>query len=241
MAHLAAIQVMEEKGIIPEVYSGASGGALIAALLGTGMKPVAIMELIRSAKLFSAIKPAFTFIGLFEIEKALSFASKYLPETFEELNFPLSVSTTNMQTGESVYFSSGPLLLPILASCCMPVFFKPVEIEGQNYIDGGVLNNMPVEPIRNKCEKLIGINSNPASVDFKASNVMNLLERTFLLTINANVAQRKELCDVYLEPDCMKGYKVFDIRKAEEIYESALDWMEQNLPAIKSQLISKVV
>lgn len=237
VAHLAIVQALEEEGIVPEVYSGTSGGALLSALLGTGLSPVEIMDLLRKTNLFFSIKPAFTLSGFLDIKKALSFALSYLPETFEELKYSVSVGATNVKTGESSYFSSGPLAPAILASCCMPVIFKPVEINGEFYVDGGVLNNMPVEPIRDKCEKLIGVNSNPVSKDFELTNVKSLLERTFLLTINANVAQRKPLCDVYLEPDCLKGYKVFDFRKADEIFERTAGWMKENLPLMKNQLL----
>lgn len=236
VAHLAIIQELEKEGIVPEIYSGTSGGALVAALLSSGLSVAAIMDIVRKIKVFSAIKPALTLSGLLDMEQALSFALKYLPETFEELNFPVKVATTNMQTGMTEFHSSGPLIPPIVASCCVPVIFKPVAIKGQYHVDGGLLNNMPVEAIRTDCDKLIGVNTNPVEENFNRINMKGLLERTFLLTINANVAQRKQLCDVYLEPECLKGIQVFDLKKIPAIFQDSVSWIQGRMPDIKRKL-----
>ncbi len=235
-AHAAIIQELGKEGIVPSVYSGTSGGALVAALLGAGIKPSGIMEIVQRTPVLTALKPAFSRGGLLDIKKTLSFFTKYLPATFEELEFPLTIGTTNMNSGQTEYFSSGPLIEPLLATCCMPVIFKPVSINGQLYVDGGLLDNMPAGPIRESCAKVIGVNTNPVGRIDTGMNMKTLLERTFLLTINANVAQRKQLCDVYLEPDCLKGLKVFDLKKINTIFENTRTWTRQQLPAIKEQL-----
>ena len=64
--------------------------------------------------------------------------------TFEEALLPLWVSATNLRTGEEHWFSSGPLMRAILASTALPGIFPPVAIDGELYIDGGVVNNVPI-------------------------------------------------------------------------------------------------
>jgi len=64
--------------------------------------------------------------------------------TFEETVIPLWVSATNLRTGEEHWFSRGPLLTAILASTALPGIFPPVAIDGELYIDGGVVNNVPI-------------------------------------------------------------------------------------------------
>lgn len=236
VAHLAVIKSLQEKGIVAQEYSGTSGGALAAALLASGLSPEKIMEVVSKTSLFLAIRPAFTLSGLLDVEKALSFALQFLPQTFEELNLPVTVGTTNIRTGMSEFFSSGPLIPPILASCCVPVIFKPVMINGEYYMDGGPVNNLPVEPIREKCDKIIGIHTNPIDRNFKMNHMKGLLERTFLLTVNANVDQRKKLCDVYLEPECLKGFKVFDFKRVPEVFELTDQWIRLQLPGILEKL-----
>jgi NTE family protein len=66
--------------------------------------------------------------------------------TFEDAQIPLGIVTTELNTGAERVFTSGPILDPLLASTAMPGAFPPVTINGRRYIDGGVVNNVPIAP-----------------------------------------------------------------------------------------------
>lgn len=68
------------------------------------------------------------------------------PARFEDAQIPLAVTATELETGNEMLFTSGPVLGPLLASTAMPGIFPPVEVEGRTYIDGGVANNVPIAP-----------------------------------------------------------------------------------------------
>src|SRR5207302_9932897 len=72
------------------------------------------------------------------IDRALTF------ERFEDAPVPFQVVATSLRTGRERWFSEGPLLDPILASAALPGVFPPVEIEGELFIDGGVVDNVPM-------------------------------------------------------------------------------------------------
>lgn len=236
VAHLAVHKVLEEHSIVPHSYSGTSGGALAACLLSYGLKPEEILTIIAETKLLQAIRPALTLSGLLNIEKALAFIASFLPQTFEELEKPVSISATNVRTGKAEIFSSGPLLPALLASCCMPVIFKPVLIGKDYYIDGGLTNNLPVEPLKESCDRIIGVHTNPVNEDFQLMNMKGLLERTFLLAINGNIQQRKLLCDVFLEPPFLIDVKVFQFNMANLIFEETYAWLNKQMSAVKAKL-----
>jgi len=65
---------------------------------------------------------------------------------FEDAQIPLAVVATDLETGAERIFNSGDIVDPLLASTAMPGIFPPVPIEGRNYIDGGVANNVPIGP-----------------------------------------------------------------------------------------------
>ena len=65
---------------------------------------------------------------------------------FEDMQIPLAVTATELETGREVVFTTGDLLDPLLASTAMPSIFPPVTIAGHNYIDGGVADNVPIAP-----------------------------------------------------------------------------------------------
>lgn len=65
---------------------------------------------------------------------------------FEDAQIPLAVTATDLETGAERVFTSGDVVEPLLASTAMPGIYPPVPIDGRNYIDGGVANNVPIAP-----------------------------------------------------------------------------------------------
>lgn len=236
VAHLAVYQALLEEGIEACRFSGTSAGALAAVLISAGKEPKEILKLVEEASMLAAMRPAFNRKGILDVEKALAFSLADVPETFAALGRPVSIGTLNIRTGQSAFFSEGPLLPPLLASCCVPVIFNPVAIGQDYYMDGGLINNLPVEPLQGKCDRIIGVHSNPVDENYPFTSMRGLLERTFLLTVGVNVGQRKELCDVFLEPPCLKNYKVFDFKNSRAIFEETYAWMKEVLPEIKARL-----
>jgi len=70
---------------------------------------------------------------------------KWLPHReFQELPTPFQCSAACIETSSERWFKSGPLIDAILASCAVPGLLPPVEVEGQHFIDGGVVNSIPI-------------------------------------------------------------------------------------------------
>ena len=63
---------------------------------------------------------------------------------FEDLKVPFECSAACIETSSEAWFGSGPLIEPVLASCAVPSLLPPVEVDGMHYIDGGVVNSIPV-------------------------------------------------------------------------------------------------
>ncbi len=220
VAHLGVIKALEELSIQINIISGTSFGAVAGAFYADGYSPDDIFKLIVKTNLFKMVQPAINWRGLLSIEKTELLFDQYLTaKTFEELKLPLTVVATNVKKGKSKFFYSGALVKPILASACLPVIFKPVEIGNKLYIDGGILNNLPVEPLIGHCDRIIGVHTNPLDAKNKPANMKAVFERTMMMTINYNVYARKNKCDIFLEPKALRGYNVFDFKKAPEIFE----------------------
>ncbi len=70
---------------------------------------------------------------------------EWLPHrSFEDMNVPFECSAACIETSSEAWFDSGPLIEPVLASCAVPTLLPPVEVEGLHYIDGGVVNSIPI-------------------------------------------------------------------------------------------------
>lgn len=220
IAHLGMLKVLNENGIYPDIISGSSAGSIIGAFYAYGYSPDEILNIILKTKLFKIIRPAFNLKGLLTLEKAYTFFKSFLPtDSFESLKIPLFINATSLENGQPSYFSEGSLIRSVMASSAIPVIFSPVEINGKHYIDGGIVNNLPVEPLQGNCDKIIGLHCNPVDKEYDAQNMKQLLERTFLMTINENVGNRKKFCDLYLEPYELRKFGAFDFKRAAEMFD----------------------
>lgn len=220
LCHAGALKALEEQGIKPDILSGVSAGAVVGALYADGYTPDEIAKLFEDITLRNMTKMHFPDGGFLRIDVFQDFLSRKLrAKTFEELAIPLRVVATDLDKGESVVFTTGNLIDPVVASCCLPVIFSPKLIDNVHYVDGGVLKNFPVSTIRNDCEKVIGINATvKATNEFKLS-ILNVASRSYELMFKANILYDKELCDLLIEPLDTGQYATFDSEKGREIFE----------------------
>jgi NTE family protein len=224
IAHLGAIKAMLENDIKPDIISGVSSGAIVGALYSSGLHPDEIMSTLLRTRIFRYIRPAWSKVGFLNIQKLLAIYKLYLPvHTFEELKGTLIISAADIREGKTVYFTEGNLAKAILASSCIPILFTPIEMEGKLLVDGGIINNLPVEPLISRCDLIIGVHCNPTHRKYKVGNIKSMLERTFHLSISNNVKERMKYCDMFIEPPQLINYALFEISKAKEIYKVGYD------------------
>ena len=219
IAHLGVLQALSEAGIKFNRISGTSAGSIVGALFAQGIEPAEILKVFMNTHLYKYIRPAFSVKGLMSLDKIRTLLLEYIPHnSFEGLSTPMIIAATNFNECKVRYFSSGELINPILASSAIPVFFKPIEIEGKMYIDGGVLNNFPVEPLRSDCDFIIGSSCNHLPDTDTIESYFSLIERSIIMSINSDMAVKAAYCDVIIEPHGMGTTRVFDVKKTEEIY-----------------------
>jgi NTE family protein len=220
LCHAGVLKALEEVGIKPEVISGVSAGAVVAALYADGYTPNEIASLFEDVSFRKMTQIQLPNGGIFSIKSFERFMAKTLrSKTFEQLNIPIHIVATDLDKGMSVEFSKGILIHPLVASCSVPVVFIPKKIRGVNYVDGGVLKNFPVTTIRPYCNYLIGINASPLVADDYKLSILNVAQRTYHFMFKANILYDKELCDLLIEPIDMGHYDMFDIEKGREIFD----------------------
>jgi NTE family protein len=174
-AHLGVIQALNDAGIFPDVISGTSAGALAGVLYADGHTPKEIQKIMNSGSRLDFMRPALPREGLLQIGGIIKILKASLhAKSFDELKIPLFVTATDLNNGKAVYFSKGELLDPVIASASIPVLFQPVIINNICYVDGGVLDNLPIRPIENKCRFLIGSFVNPVGYIEKISGLINI-------------------------------------------------------------------
>ncbi len=217
--HLGALEALHEFDIEPSIVAGSSGGAIVGAFYCSGYKPKEALKIISDASITKILGISFNLKGLLNIEKSSSFFEKFIPKNFEDLNTPLQINTTNLETGDSTLFSTESIIQPLLASCAIPGIFSPVKIDSTYYVDGGISDNMPLPLLESSKIESIGFHCNAIGSFGKVSNIKTILERTFHIIVNKNVNNRKNLFNYFVEPPGMAAYKIFDLKKSQEIFD----------------------
>lgn len=170
LAHAGVIQVLEESGIEVDVIAGASMGAYVGALWAYGIEGAGLEKIAREHEgrwgLFSLLEPALPprrgFIHARKISKRLrrTLGSAH----FSDMVRPLRVMATRLETLERVVFASGEVVQAVEASIAIPGICVPVTIDNEIYVDGGVVDPLPVDVLEEMgIEKIIAVNVIPSS------------------------------------------------------------------------------
>ena len=159
-AHAGFLAALRDLGIAPSGYAGASSGAIVAAMAASHMSEHVIKDILFNLKksdfwdpdpipiiLKGAIR---LFRGYTGYLKGKGFARllEQIPiKRIEECPSPLVIAATNLSLQREELFTRGRLIKAIQASGAMPMLFKPVEIDGSLYVDGGMVNKAPVQAL----------------------------------------------------------------------------------------------
>ncbi|PZX49601.1 patatin-like phospholipase family protein [Algoriphagus chordae] len=244
ISHLGVLKALTESGIFPTKVSGTSAGAIAGAMFCQGYAPDEILKIIVETNYFKFMRPAISLTGFLKMDSVGNLFKLYLKhDDFAELQIPLTVAATDIKKGKVRYYSEGELIRPIMASSCIPGMFDPIVIGKRYLVDGGVLNNLPVEPLDGTCDYVIGVNCNQLPEESNISNMKKLIERSVIMAMNYNVYSRKSKCDYFIEPPGLGGYGVFDIKKASALfavgYDFTMNYIENN-PSILDLAVNNI-
>jgi NTE family protein len=139
--------------------------------------------------------------------------------SFDHLAYPLRVVGTDLHTGEMVILDRGNLLQAVRASMSIPGLFPPVQWEGRQLIDGGVVRNLPVDVVRDMgAEYIIAVDVVPHPEDAEEGTLwsfLGILSQTLTIQVRENVLDQLQDADLAIEVDLGDfGFK--DFRRVEE-------------------------
>ncbi len=159
-AHAGFLAALRELGISGSAYGGSSSGAIVAAMAASGMKDQAIKEMLFSIKkkdfwdpdswpfLLKNVLILFRGYSGYLNGRGFSRLLGKLPvQRIEECSTPLAVTAINLTLKQATVFTEGDLIKTLHASGAVPMLFKPVEIDGSLYVDGGVADKAPLKAV----------------------------------------------------------------------------------------------
>lgn len=221
-AHMGAIKALEERRLKPDIIAGTSAGALAGVFYADGFTPDEIVDMFKNTKFKQFVEFMLPTSGLFRPTGLKDFIKKNLrAKTFEQLQIPFIAVATDWEKGRYVEFSEGKNLVDsVVASCCVPLIFSPVIIDGRSYVDGGLFKNLPASVIKDKCNVLFGVNVAMIMPPEDKNNLKYYAERTFTMMATSNTLADKKLCNVLIETKGLNKYWMFDLSHTDEIVET---------------------
>jgi len=158
LAHVGVIEELEKRGYQIGEIAGCSAGALVGGMYAAGKMPEFkdwICNLDR-VDVFSLMDFTFSSRGFIKGEKVYNALKKVVPDCqIEDLSIPFSCNAVEVHTGKEHVFRKGSLYKAIRASGSIPSVFLPAKIEKNHFIDGGVLNPVPISLLSGPEETLV--------------------------------------------------------------------------------------
>ena len=240
LAHIHAIEALDELGIKPVAIAGSSIGAIMGAGMAAGMRGAEIHDYSRSilgsraevaarmwrsrpGTIAEAMQGGIR-VGQFNVERILkAFLPAAIPATFEELKIPLKVTATDYFGHKLAVFAEGDLQSALAASAAIPAVFRPVIRDGRVLIDGGIYNPVPFDLVE-KDDRVHRARVAQRDLMYGATQLM-------MQSIIANKL-RQHPPDILIRPAVSK-YRVLDFLKIETLMADTVEIKDELKRAVE--------
>ena len=233
MAHIHAIEALEELGIRPVAVAGSSIGAIMGAGLCAGIPARAIRahvvetfgnpsELaarlwrLRPSMLGGVSRTGFRF-GQIDVARIIEAFLMPLPTRFEELSIPLTVTAVDFYAHRELHLREGDLPSALAASAAIPGVFRPVRREGRILIDGGIYNPCPFDLIAGMADITVAIDvvGGPVGSDLREPSVLDCVVGANQLMMRSLVEEKRRVYSptIYLRPHA-SAVRALDFHRA---------------------------
>ncbi|AZO58252.1 MAG: patatin-like phospholipase family protein [Mesorhizobium sp.] len=259
LAHIHAIEALDELGIKPVAIAGSSIGAIMGAGMAAGMRGAEIHEYSRlilgsraevAARMWrsrpgtiaEAMQGGIR-VGQFNIERILkAFLPDAIPATFEELKIPLKVTATDYFGHKLAVFSQGDLQSALAASAAIPAVFRPVMRDDRLLIDGGIYNPVPFDLVEKDADIIIAIDvvGAPSDVERKHPTTVDLMYGATQLMMQSIIANklRQHPPNILIRPAVSK-YRVLDFLKIETLMADTVEIKDELKRAVEKAVAER--
>ena len=232
-AHIGALQALHEHGLKISAISGTSIGAVIAALYAFGKTPDEIKEIALNTNWKNLSSLSLSRLGVLSNEKIGELITDNFGDVeFSDAKMPLNMVATDISTGEKVLLSSGSVKEAVMASCCLPGLFIPVEIDGRLLVDGGLVENVPVQALlEHDVSYSIAVDLNAKHSFKKPEGIVGVLLNTFDFMLKAATSKELEDADLVIRPD-LSSFNAISTSQIEELIDMGHEYANEKLKEI---------
>jgi len=237
LAHIGAIEALEERGYTITSIAGCSMGSIIAGMYAAGQLKEAKEWFLSVDKQLILRMMDINLLSrnsLVKGQRIIDELQKVVPDRpMEKLNIPCTIVASDIMNTEEVIFRSGSLFEAVRASISIPLFFEPVRLGKRVLIDGGILNPLPLHVVeRTEGDILVAADisgKDGIGLDSKL-NFISILDRMSDMQIQQNTLLALRLTPPDIHAVMRQyAYNTFDFDKAEEIIAQGKQIMNEAL------------
>ncbi|MBN1525721.1 MAG: patatin-like phospholipase family protein [Spirochaetales bacterium] len=218
LAHIGVIKVLQEEEIPVSFISGTSVGSLIGAMFAAGLNWREMEEIVRSVTWKDIAQLTIPKLGIAKHERLAKLLDEILAgKTFEQLAVPFAAIAVDICTGEEIILNSGPVAKAVQASSSVPGIFEPTIIDGRYLVDGGLVNNLPVNIVKEMGAThviAVDLNLNIYSLE-PPKNILDILYRSYQIILAIRKRERKN-ADFFVAPN-LEDYNYHDIKQLDDL------------------------
>jgi len=205
-AHVGVLKALQEFDIKVEYIAGTSIGAFVAAFYAFGKSWEDIQEITSELRWIDITAISLSRYGLLSNKKLEELIVEHIGDkNIQDSNIPMAIIATDASNGEKVILNKGSVANAVMASTCIPGVFRPVDYGEKMLLDGGIIENVPVNTVREMgADYVIGVDLNSEYTYEKPDNILDVLLNSFHFIMKASAALQTENSDLLIKPDLSK-------------------------------------
>ena len=240
-AHIGVIRVLEQERIPIDLVVGTSVGSLIAAIWASDRDSFELewtaFQLERDDLFDFRLVNAVVGMGYAKGEKLEAFVkAKVKQADIEQLKVPFAAVATDLNWGQRVVLDKGSIARAVRASSAIPGVFEPVGHVGKLLVDGGVVDNIPIDVAREKGADVViavDIGEDVGNTDIR--NVLDVMLQATNIMFAENTAHRKQGADVLVSPD-VRGVGMLDFSQKKRCMQAGIEAARKAVPRIREAI-----
>ena len=148
-AHVGVLRALEEFDISINCVAGTSIGAFISAFFAFNKHWTEIKEITLDLNWLDISALSLSKMGLLSNEKLGKLITEHIGDVnFAKADIPIAMISTDISNGEKIILKEGKVADAVMASTCIPGIFIPLEIGNKLLVDGGIVENVPITPLK---------------------------------------------------------------------------------------------
>lgn len=234
IAHIGALRALREKGVRISHVSGTSAGSVVAACLAFGISEERMLEAAKRLSWSRISDFGYSRFGLNSNRPVGRLVEELIGDVMiEDAPIPLAIVAADIDTGEKVIFRKGRLSDAVRASTCIPGFFVPVEVGGKRLVDGGIVENLPLSPLRRMGADIrVGVDLGYWRTFRRAENILDVITNSYSILVRNQKDPSPTGNGIIVRPH-LESYTLSDFDKIDGLMDAGYRAMRSHIPAIR--------